>query len=93
MIMDKEKHLKNLIDRDKLGEKIVFLCQEQIDNLIEIVCKVAEHYEKNDTMTKQEFTKMSINNINKVQAITEKKQNLLKDYEKKSEILYGGTKQ
>lgn len=89
--MDKEKYLKNLIDRDNLGEKIIFLCQEQIDKLIEIVCKVAEHYDKNDTMTKQEFTKMSINNINRVQAITETKQNLLKEYEKKSETLYGGT--
>lgn len=88
--MDKEKYLKNLIDRDNLGEKIIFLCQEQIDNLIEIVCKVADHYEKNDTMTKQEFTKMSMNNLNKVQAITEKKQNLLKEYENKSKTLYGG---
>lgn len=88
--MDKEKYLKNLIDRDNLGEKIIFLCQEQIDKLIEIVCKVAEHYEKNGTMTKQEFTQMSMNNLNKVQAVTERKQNLLKEYENKSKTLYGG---
>jgi hypothetical protein len=90
--MDKEKYLKNLIDRDNLGEKIIYLCQEQIDKLIEIVCKVAEHYEKNDNMTKQDFTRMSMDNINKVQIITEKKQNMLKEYEEKSAILYGETK-
>lgn len=91
--MDKEKYLKNLIDRDNIGEKIIFLCQEQIDKLVEIICMVAEHYEKNDTMTKQEFTKMSMSNINKVQIITETKQNILKEYEEKSAILYGEVKQ
>ena len=89
---DKEKYLKNLIDRDNLGEKIIYLCQEQIDKLIEIVCKVADHYEKNDTMTKQDFTRMSMDNINKVQIITEKKHNILKEYEEKSAILYGEVK-
>lgn len=91
--MDKEKYLKNLIDRDNLGEKIIFLCQEQIDKLIEIVCRVAEHYEKNDTMTKQEFTRMSMSNINNVQIITETKQNILKEYEEKSAILHEEVKQ
>lgn len=90
--MDKEKYLKNLIDRDNLGEKIIYLCQEQIDKLIEIVCRVAEHYEKNDTMTKQDFTRMSMDNINKVQIITETKKNILKEYEEKSAILYGEKK-
>ena len=86
--MDKEKYLENLIDRDNLGERIIYLCQEQIDKLIEIVCRVAEHYENNDSMTKQQFNQMSIDNINKVQIITEKKQKLLIDYEEKTKTLY-----
>lgn len=82
--------LKNLIDRDSLGEKIIFLYQEQVDKLIEIICNVAEHLDKNATMTKQDFARISMDNINKVQAITEKKQKMLDDYKEKSEILYGG---
>lgn len=82
--------LKNLIDRDSLGEKIIFLYQEQVDKLIEIICNVAEHLEKNATMTKKDFARISTDNINKVQAITEKKQKMLDDYKEKSGILYGG---
>ena len=82
--------VQNLIDRDKLGEKIIFLYQEQVDKLIEIICNVAKHLEKNATMTKQDFARISMDNINKVQAITEKKQKMLDDYKEKSGILYGG---
>lgn len=82
--------VQNLIDRDKLCEKIIFLYQEQVDKLIEIIYNVAEHYEKNVTMTKQDFARISMDNINKVKAITEKKQKMLDDYKEKSEILYGG---
>lgn len=82
--------LKNLIDRDSLGEKIIFLYQEQVDKLIEIICNVAEYLDKNATMTKQDFARISTDNINKVKIITEEKQDMLKEYKEKSEILYGG---
>lgn len=35
--------LKNLIDRDSLGEKIIFLYQEQVDKLIEIIESIPEY--------------------------------------------------
>lgn len=82
--------LKNLIERDSLGEKIIFLYQEQVDKLIEIICNVAEYLDKNATMTKQDFAKISMDNINKVKIITEEKQDMLKEYKEKSGILYGG---
>lgn len=82
--------LKNLIERDSLGEKIIFLYQEQVDKLIEIICNVAEYLDKNATMTKQDFAKISMDNINKVKVITEEKQDMLKEYKEKSGILYGG---
>ena len=82
--------LKNLIERNSLGEKIIFLYQEQVDKLIEIICNVAEHLNKNATMTKQDFAKISMDNINRVKIITEEKEDMLKEYKEKSEILYGG---
>ena len=82
--------LKNIIERDSLGEKIIFLYQEQVDKLIEIICNVAEYLDKNATMTKQDFAKISTDNINKVKIITEEKQDMLKEYKEKSGVLYGG---
>lgn len=34
--------MKNLIDRDSLGEKIIFLYQDQVDKLIEIIESIPE---------------------------------------------------
>ena len=82
--------LKNLIERDSLEKKIIILYQEQVDKLIEIICNVAEYLDKNATMTKQDFAKISMDNINKVKIITEEKQDMLKEYKEKSGILYGG---
>ena len=82
--------IQSIARRDKVGEKIIYICQEQIDNLIEIICNVADFFEKNETMSKKDFNNISLKNIDKVQELTKRKHEILKEYEEESEKIANG---
>lgn len=79
--MAKKRILKaDLEKRDKLGEKLVFLCQEQIDNLIVPLGEIGQMIEENGSINKEDYGKIVSHRFKRVGEITEMKKELLKEY-------------
>lgn len=79
--MAKKRMLKaDLEKRDKLGEKLVFLCQEQIDNLIVPLGEIGQMIEENGSINKEDYGKIVSHRFKRVGEITEMKKELLKEY-------------
>lgn len=79
--MAKKRVLKaDLEKRDKLGEKLVFLCQEQIDNLIVALSEIGQMVEEKGSVNKEDYGKIVSERFKSVSEITEIKKELLKEY-------------
>lgn len=79
--MAKKRVLKaDLEKRDKLGEKLVFLCQEQIDNLIVSLGEIGQTIEEKGSVNKEDYNKIVSARFKRIGEITEIKKELLKEY-------------
>ena len=76
-----------LEQRDALGEKIVVICQEQIDMLIKMIDGVVQFYEENEAMTRKQFGDRLSAIIPKFENLTKLKTNILNEYVKNKDIV------
>jgi hypothetical protein len=76
-----------LEQRDALGEKIVFICQEQIDILIKMIDDVAQFYNSNDAMTRKQFGDRLSAILPKFESLTKLKVNILNEYTKNKDMV------
>lgn len=74
-----------LEQRDALGEKIVYICQEQIDILIHAIGEIAQFFLSNKTMEQKDLGRILNDKLPKFEKLTEKKRNLLASYIKDKE--------
>lgn len=74
-----------LEQRDALGEKIVYICQEQIDILIYAIGEIAQFFLSNKTMEQKDLGRILNDKLPKFEKLTEKKRNLLASYIKDKE--------